>query len=118
VQEGNAGFTFFKLVYFVQLEHAGVDYIAVHGRTVAMRKEPADYEAIKLIKSSVSVPIYANGGCKTYDEALKIASITNVDGIMVAEGLLDNPALFAGHTKTPVLCLKDWVSYLKVTVKL
>jgi tRNA-dihydrouridine synthase 4 len=27
---------------------------------------------------------------------------------MAAEGLLDNPALFAGHKKTPISCLKDW----------
>jgi len=62
-----------------KLEHVGVDHIAVHGRTVAMRKEPADYEAIKLIKSSVTVPVYANGGCKTYEDALNIAALTNVD---------------------------------------
>lgn len=76
-----------------------------------MRKEPADYEAIKLIKSSVSVPVFANGGCKTYEEALKIAELTKADGIMVAEALLDNPSLFAGYNKTPIQCLKDWVSF-------
>jgi len=96
-----------------QLEAAGVDHIAVHGRTVAMRKEPADYQSIKLIKGSVNVPVFANGGCKTYQEALDIAVLTGVDGIMVAEALLENPALFAGHDKTPVSCLKDWFDISK-----
>ncbi|KAI6177200.1 TRNA-dihydrouridine synthase [Aphelenchoides bicaudatus] len=91
-----------------QLESAGVDFISVHGRTINMHREPADYEAIKLIKSSVKVPVYANGGCKTYEEALNIAKLTGADGIMAAEGLLANPALFAGHPKTPVSCVEDW----------
>jgi tRNA-dihydrouridine synthase 4 len=63
------------------LEATGVDHIAVHGRTIAMHREPADYEAIKLIKSSVKIPVYANGGCNSYEDALKIAQLTGADGL-------------------------------------
>ncbi|KAI6235498.1 TRNA-dihydrouridine(20a/20b) synthase [NAD(P)+]-like [Aphelenchoides besseyi] len=96
-----------------QVESCGVSHIAVHGRTVSMRNETPDYEAIRLIKSSLNVPVYANGGCNSYDSALKIASITGADGLMVAEGLLSNPALFAGHNKTPVSCIQDWINEAK-----
>lgn len=30
---------------------------------------------------------------------------------MAATGLLANPALFAGHEKTPKQCLVDWVIF-------
>ena len=30
-------------------------------------------------------------------------------GVMSARGILDNPALYAGHTHTPLSCLQDWV---------
>lgn len=64
-----------------KIEFAGVDHIAVHARTVAMRKEPADYEAIKLIKSSLSIPVFANGGCTSYEQALDIVKMTGADGL-------------------------------------
>lgn len=61
---------------------AGVSHIAVHGRTVDMRdSEPCDLETIALIKSVANVPIFANGGCKSYDEAIEVARITKADGI-------------------------------------
>lgn len=45
-----------------------------------MRKESPDYEAVKLIKSSLQVPVFANGGCKSYEDALNIAALTGADG--------------------------------------
>lgn len=30
-------------------------------------------------------------------------------GVMVARGLLANPALFAGYEETPLQCVQDWV---------
>jgi tRNA-dihydrouridine synthase 4 len=30
-------------------------------------------------------------------------------GVMSARGILDNPALYAGHTHTPIDCVQDWV---------
>lgn len=42
--------------------------------------EPADYEAVALIKSALSIPVFANGGCKSYSDALEIARITKADG--------------------------------------
>ncbi|VDN57973.1 unnamed protein product [Dracunculus medinensis] len=90
-------------------QRAGVSYITVHGRTPDQRAEPADYDAIRLIKSALDIPVIANGGIKSYQQALTVAKYTNADGIMVANGLLENPAMFAGHKYTPIQCVKDWL---------
>ncbi|VDN30741.1 unnamed protein product [Gongylonema pulchrum] len=63
-------------------ESAGVSFITVHGRTPEQRSEPADFDMIKLIKSSLSIPVIANGGVKSYKQALEVAKYTGVDGII------------------------------------
>lgn len=30
---------------------------------------------------------------------------------MAARGMLQNPAMFAGHDQTPLQCVKDWVRF-------
>lgn len=35
----------------------------------------------------------------------------NLDGIMAAQGLLENPALFAGYTSTPVHVIEEFMNY-------
>lgn len=92
-----------ETVRFVKMvESAGVDFITVHGRTKTTRSsQPADWNAIKLVKDTVSVPVVANGDCFSIEDAEKIAELTGVDGIMAVRGILANPALFAGYNTTP-----------------
>jgi tRNA-dihydrouridine synthase 4 len=61
-------------------EHAGVSFISVHGRTRQQRCEPVNLDAIRLAKDCVQVPVYANGDCKSLEDALRIAEYTGVDG--------------------------------------
>lgn len=76
-------------------EEAGADYITVHGRLKTQRStQPANFEAIKLIKRSVKVPVIANGDAFCVEDAMKIAEFTGCDGVMAARGLLSNPAMF------------------------
>uniref|UniRef100_A0A8R1HHX1 tRNA-dihydrouridine synthase n=1 Tax=Caenorhabditis japonica TaxID=281687 RepID=A0A8R1HHX1_CAEJA len=90
-------------------EAAGVTHLTVHGRTPSQRAEPIDVEAIRIVKDSVNVPVIANGGITTLEEALILAKQTGVDGIMAANGLLDNPALFSGYECTPKKCVEDFM---------
>ncbi|ETN68708.1 dihydrouridine synthase, partial [Necator americanus] len=95
--------------YFASAEKAGVSHLTVHGRTPHMRSEPVDYDAIRLVKESVAVPVIANGGITQRMQALDIAEKTGVDGVMAANGLLHNPALFAGYEYTPAICVRDFL---------
>lgn len=92
-----------------QAEKAGVAWITVHGRTTRQRGEPANWEAIKVIQESVSVPVVANGDIKTESDVLNIHEKTGVSGVMAARGILNNPAMFAGYHSTPLQCVTDWV---------
>lgn len=98
-----------------QAEHAGISWLSVHGRSVTQRREPVDYEAIRTIKDSLSVPVVANGDIKSEDDVIKVKLMTNVDGVMAAQGMLNNPAMYSGYSITPECCIKDW---LNISVKL
>ncbi|NXU48637.1 DUS4L synthase, partial [Turnix velox] len=90
-------------------EAAGVSWITVHGRSVEERHQPVHYDAIKIIKQSMSIPVVANGDIKTLKDAKNVHHLTGADGVMVARGLLANPAMFAGYEETPLNCIQDWV---------
>ncbi|CAB3403697.1 unnamed protein product [Caenorhabditis bovis] len=89
-------------------EKAGVSYLCVHGRTPSQRSEPINEEVLRIIKL-IDIPIVANGSITTRQEALDIVHRTGVDGVMVANGLLTNPTLFAGHDYTTEGCVKNFM---------
>ncbi|TSM20253.1 tRNA-dihydrouridine(20a/20b) synthase [NAD(P)+]-like [Bagarius yarrelli] len=93
-----------------KVEAAGVSWITVHGRTADERHQPVHYDAIKVIKESLRIPVIANGDIKNPRDVETVCELTGVDGVMSARGLLSNPALFAGHEHTPFECLWDWVN--------
>jgi tRNA-dihydrouridine synthase B len=77
------------------VEEAGVDAIAVHGRTrEQMYEGKADWDIIRQVKNSVSVPVIGNGDVFSAEAAVNIAETTGCDGIMVARGVMGNPWLF------------------------
>ncbi|XP_004676987.1 PREDICTED: tRNA-dihydrouridine(20a/20b) synthase [NAD(P)+]-like [Condylura cristata] len=90
-------------------EATGVSWITVHGRTVEERHQPVHYEAIKIIKENMSIPVIANGDIRSLKEAENVWHVTGTDGVMAARGLLANPAMFAGYEETPLSCIWDWV---------
>jgi len=86
-----------------QLRDAGASLIAIHARFRATfhrdgagaRDGPALLEHIEAIKKVITdIPIIANGNVITFDDVERNLALTKADGVMSAEGILDNPALF------------------------
>lgn len=93
-----------------QLEKCGVDFLTVHGRTPTQKSgDKIDVLALQEVCESVKLPIIANGGIKTLEDADVLYRNVKCSGVMAASGLLTNPGLFNGTTKTPVSCVKMWM---------
>lgn len=81
--------------FALALEDAGVDAIAIHGRTrKQMYEGKADWNIIKEIKEKVNIPVIGNGDVFTPEDALNMKKLTNCDAIMVARGSMGNPWIF------------------------
>lgn len=76
-------------------EDAGVSAIFLHGRTRAqMYGGDVSYEAIKMAKENLSVPLFASGNILSAPLAKKMFEETGCDGIIVARGAMGNPWIF------------------------
>lgn len=76
-------------------EQAGIQSLAVHGRTrTCMFKGVAEYDTIKAIKESVSIPVVANGDITTPEQAKSVLDYTGADGIMIGRAAQGNPWIF------------------------
>ena len=77
------------------LESAGASAIAVHGRTrVQMYSGNADWDIIRDVKSSVAVPVIANGDIFEPGDAEHILRYTGCDAAMIGRGSFGNPWIF------------------------
>lgn len=77
------------------VEDTGADMISVHGRTKAgAYKSEVDYDAIKVIKDAVKIPVIANGDITSYQKAKDVLAHTGADGVMIGRGAVGNPWIF------------------------
>ncbi len=76
------------------------------------------------IRKELSIPVISNGNIQQFDDIAACLEATGVDGVMSADAILRNPALFSGtkqdafklsyeyldfceNYKTPLLWIKD-----------
>ena len=77
-------------------EQAGASAITVHGRTrMQYYKPPVDYDIIRQVKNSVSIPVIANGDIDSAEKAKQVMELTECDLIMVGRATLGNPWIFS-----------------------
>jgi len=74
------------------VERAGGKAVAVHGRTrEQLYTGKADWNVIREVKQSVSIPVIGNGDVFTPEDAKRMLDTTGVDGVMIGRGALGNP---------------------------
>ena len=77
-------------------ESAGAAAITVHDRTRQQYyKPPDDYDIIKAVRESVSVPVIANGDIDSAERAKEVMDITGCDLVMIGRATLGNPWIFS-----------------------
>lgn len=76
-------------------EQAGISAVAIHGRTRDQYYSgKADWDIIKEIKESISIPVIGNGDVFEIDDAINMLEKTNCDAIMIGRGAQGNPWIF------------------------
>src|SRR3989339_1151522 len=76
-------------------EKHGAATIFIHGRTRSqLYSGDVDYEAIRLVKENVKVPVFGSGNVFNHELAKKMFDETGCDGLLVARGAFGNPWIF------------------------
>lgn len=95
-----------SLSLYGKLVDAGIHLLTIHGRTRKQKQDltgRADWETIgKAVELyGDRIPIFANGSIEHYDDVEECLKITNCDGIMSSESLLEYPPVFYNIPQTP-----------------
>eukprot|EP01126_Amoeba_proteus_P039304 TRINITY_DN4138_c0_g1_i1.p1 TRINITY_DN4138_c0_g1~~TRINITY_DN4138_c0_g1_i1.p1 ORF type:complete len:151 (+),score=27.41 TRINITY_DN4138_c0_g1_i1:555-1007(+) len=108
-----------KTLDFAQgLEANGCQMLVVHGRTKEQKREKmgrANWDLIKKIKQSLSIPVIANGGLEKFSDIERCLEYTGCDGVMSAWSVIENPCFFACKIPNPFEIV---IEYLQICHKL
>jgi len=75
-----------------RFQDAGVQMITLHARFAKQGFEgQADWDLIRSLRDSVSVPLIGNGDVKTPEDAIRLIEQTGADGVMVGRAAISSP---------------------------
>ena len=73
----------------------GIEMLTIHGRTKAdLYRGEAEYETIAQVKSSISIPVVANGDINSPEKAAEVFKKTGADAIMIGRAAQGRPWIF------------------------
>jgi len=76
-------------------EASGIQALAVHGRTRADHYEgTAEYDTVRAIKSTVRIPVLANGDIDSGPKARAVLDQSGADGVMIGRAAQGKPWIF------------------------
>ena len=76
-------------------EAAGVQLLAVHGRTRACGfRGQAEFNTVAEVKAAVKIPVIANGDIATPLEVERVLAFTGADGVMIGRAAHGRPWIF------------------------
>lgn len=77
-------------------EEAGVSFLVLHARSrEQMYSGRADWEKIRLLAQSVSIPVIGNGDIRSAEDAARMLDETGCAGVAVGRGAQGNPWIFS-----------------------
>ena len=91
-----------------RMEGAGASLITIHGRTKdKIYAGDVNFAEIAKAKNAVKIPVIANGGVFSNEDAERLIKETGADGVMVARAALFDPQIFCALTGTPTESHKE-----------
>lgn len=76
-------------------ENAGIQALAIHGRTRACGYTGhAEYDTIRAVKSDAKIPVIANGDITTPEKAKFVLEYTGADAVMIGRAAQGRPWIF------------------------
>jgi tRNA-dihydrouridine synthase B len=77
-------------------ERCGIQALTIHGRSRACKfTGSAEYDTIKTVKQSVSIPIIANGDIDNAAKARQVLNYTGADAVMIGRAAQGKPWIFS-----------------------
>ena len=76
-------------------ERAGIQALTIHGRSRACGfRASVEYDTIRAVKASVSIPVFANGDITSPQQAAGVLEKTGADAVVVGRGAQGRPWIF------------------------
>ena len=77
-------------------EDCGIQALALHGRSRAdAYRGEAEHDTVRAVKSTVSIPVLANGDVSSAQQARAVLAHSGADGLLIGRGAQGRPWLFA-----------------------
>jgi tRNA-dihydrouridine synthase 1 len=106
-----------KTIEFAKmLQAAGCSLLTVHGRTKEQKGHRQGYEdlyKVRAVREALDIPVVANGNVRSFEDVASNLQRTGAVGIMSAEGILRNPALFSGLEPQPLSLALEYIELSK-----